>query len=85
MRASKLEQISDFDHVQLDRFGSAASGSHREGASDLDLIVDRHFGESGLIGVRRKMDTDLQELFIGHWQQLPYLDCVELWEVSSIR
>ena len=31
------------------------------------------------------MDTDLQELFIGHWQQLPYLDCVELWEGSSIR
>ena len=41
VRASDLEQLCDLYHVQrLDLFGSAASGGHREGASDLDFLVE---------------------------------------------
>ena len=40
-RASELEKICVRYHVErLDLFGSAASGGHREGASDLDFLVE---------------------------------------------
>lgn len=40
-RASELEQLCVLHHVKrLDMFGSAASGDQREGASDLDFLVE---------------------------------------------
>ena len=40
-RAPALEKLCELYHVQrLDLFGSAASGGHREGASDLDFLVE---------------------------------------------
>ena len=40
-RASDLEQLCVLYNVErLDLFGSAASGSHRKGASDLDFLVE---------------------------------------------
>ncbi len=40
-RTSELEQVCVLYHVQrLDLFGSASSGSHRKGDSDLDFLVE---------------------------------------------
>ncbi len=40
-RASELEKLCVRYHVErLDLFGSAASGGHREGVSDLDFLVE---------------------------------------------
>lgn len=40
-RASELEKRCVLYHVQrLDLFGSAASGSHRKGDSDVDFLVE---------------------------------------------
>ena len=40
-RAAELEKLCVQHHVQrLDLFGSAVTGDHRQGASDLDFLVE---------------------------------------------
>ena len=59
-QASELEKLCVRYHVErLDLFGSAASGGHREGDSDLDFLVEYADAYFGLLEA-------LERLFEGH-------------------
>ncbi|MCY3991868.1 MAG: nucleotidyltransferase domain-containing protein [Caldilineaceae bacterium] len=66
-RASELEKLCVRYHVErLDLFGSAASGGHREGASDMDFLVEfRPLPAGAYADAYFGLLEDLERLFEG--------------------
>lgn len=67
-QASELEKLCVHYHVErLDLFGSAASGGHREGASDMDFLVEfRPLPAGAYADAYFGLLEALERLFEGH-------------------